>query len=170
MQISNYENPHLPQKANPQVNTDTICKILIDNLDKALVLALNEDLTRIVWQAAQHNPVLMKVAVIHATFLTTVEDSALISAVGQAATVDEHVPYTEADSYCQIIDEIVALVNRVADTGKLALAIQLGETAISAGEISSENIMDDDYWQMSLDDIAEMSGALKKMLSPDLSS
>lgn len=133
-----------------------------DNLDKTLVLGSKEDLARIVWQAAQHNPVMMKVANLHATFLSTKEESELTAAVRQAATIEDHVPYTEADAYCQIIDEVAVLVKRTADSGNLALAIQLAEMAISAGETSSENLIDGDYWQMSLEELLELSKFLKK--------
>jgi len=133
-----------------------------NNLDKMLMLASKEDLARIVWQTAQHHPVAMTVAILHATFLSTRDDAVLIEAVCEAATVEDHVPYTEADAYCQIIDEIAVLVKRTADSGNLALAIRLAETALHAGEISAEQIMDGDYWQMSLEGLLELSQSLKK--------
>jgi len=136
-----------------------------NNLDKTLMLASKEDLARIVWQTAQHHPVSMTVAILHATFLSSRDDAVLIEAVRKAATIEEHVPYTEADPYCQIIDEIAVLVKRAADSGNLALSIQLAETALQAGEISAEQIMDGDYWQMSLEELLELSQSLKKEVS-----
>lgn len=132
-----------------------------DNLDKTLQSASASDLARIVWQGAQHNPVLMKIAILHATFISTDTESALVDVVRETATIEDHVPYAEADAYCQILDEIIVLIKRTHDQGNSNRAIQLAETAVLAAANSSENIMDGDYWEMSLEELRTLLETLK---------
>ena len=134
----------------------------MDSLDKILIKASSNDLARIVWQSAQYNPVMRSVALLHATFLTTTDETSLIEIVRDMTTIENHIPYTEADPYCQILDEVANLIRKTADSGKLQLAQKLVNIAIHHGEISAEQIMDGDYWELSLGDLRELSVELSK--------
>ena len=132
----------------------------LTTIDKVLARGLPGDLARIIGQAAQYNNVMRKIALLHAAFIEAVDDAALINAVSEASTIDDHIPYTEADAYSQVIDEVTALIERLANSGRKDLAQQLAAVAIPAGETSAEQIMDGDYWQMSVDDLRKSAKRL----------
>ncbi|MCX6124251.1 MAG: hypothetical protein NTV34_05810 [Proteobacteria bacterium] len=133
---------------------------MIDPLNKILESSTVEDLARIVWQAGQYNTVVGKIGQLHAAFLSFRDEDKLIEAVLDAATIDKHVPYREAPAYCQIVDEIVVLLKRVADVGNPQLAHRLALAALERAERSSEDIQDGHYWEMSIDDLREFAAAL----------
>jgi hypothetical protein len=139
-----------------------ILVIDLDTLDKTLIKASPKDLARIIWQSAQYNPVLRSIALLHATFLTTTDENSLVEIVRDVATIGNHIPYTEADSCCQVLDEVAHLIRQKAESGQIQLAQKLVNIAIQHGEISAEQIMDGDYWEMSLGDLRELSADLSK--------
>ena len=102
-----------------------------------------------------------KVALLHAAFLETSDETTLIEAVRNAATIGDHIPYTEADAYCQVVDELTILIQRLAESGRTELAKKLAAIAIEAGDTSAEQIQDGDYWQMSVDDLRKMADQIK---------
>ena len=132
----------------------------LDTIDKILARAPIADLSRIIGQSAQYSAVMRKVAILHATFLETTDDAVLVEAVRDAATIDEHVPYTEANAYCQIMDEVNILVQRTADSGSTQLAKKLASVALVAGEASAEAIQDGNFWQMSVEDLQKIADRL----------
>jgi hypothetical protein len=131
-----------------------------DKLQEILNKASSQDLARIVWQSAQYNPVMRSVAMLHATFLSTKDEEALIAAVREASTIEDYVHYNDASSYSQILDEVNHLIRKTAESGQLALAQKLVNVAIECGDTSSEQIHDGDYWQMSVDDLRELAEEL----------
>ncbi len=98
-----------------------------------------------------------RVGQLHAAFLSFQDEENLTKAVQNAATVDVHVPYTEAPGYCQIIDEISVLLKRLANSGNPQLARRLALAALETAECSSEQIQDGAYWEMSVDDLREFA-------------
>ncbi len=133
---------------------------MIDPQNKILEGSTVEDLARIVWQAGQYNTVVGKVGHLHAAFLSFQDEDKLTEAVREAATIDKYVPYREASAYCQIVDEIVVLLKRVADVGNPQLAHRLALVALEMAERSSEDIQDGHSWEMSIDDLREFAEAL----------
>lgn len=79
----------------------------LDTIDKILIKSPSKNLARIVGQSAFYNPVLRSIALMHATFLITTDETSLIDIVRDATTIEDHIPYTEANAYCQILDEVV---------------------------------------------------------------
>lgn len=126
-----------------------------NKLNKILEGATVEDLARIVWQAGQYSSVIGKVGQLHAAFLSFQDEETLSKAVIDAATIDEHVPYDEAPGYCQIVDEIIIVLKRIAGGGNPQLAYRLAKTALEKAERSSEVIQDGHFWEMSVDDLRE---------------
>lgn len=132
----------------------------LDTIEKILERAPIHDLSRIIGQASYYNTVIRRVALLHAAFLETSNDAILMKAVRDAATIYEYIPYTEANAYCQVIDELRILIQRLAESGRAELAQRLAAVAIEAGDASGEKIMDGDYWQMSVDDLRKMAASL----------
>ena len=132
----------------------------LDSIHTMLARAAAPDLARIIGHSAHYSVVIRKVALLHVAFLESADHASLIEAVRDAATVDDHVPYTEADAYCQVLYELALLVQRLADSGSVELARQILTVAISAGESSAELIMDGVYWQMSVNDLRKLAERL----------
>lgn len=132
-----------------------------NKLNNILEGATIEDLARIVWQAGQYSTVIGRVGQIHAAFLVFHDEDNLTKAVVEAVTVDEHVPYTQAPGYCQIVDEIIVVLKRLADSGKPQLAHRLAMAAFEKAECSSEAIQDGHFWEMSVDNLRKFADGLR---------
>ncbi len=136
-------------------------RVNFEELQSLLTRVSTEDLARIVFYLSAYNPVVRRVALLHASFLKLKDKNLLTEVVVNAATVEDFIPYDECGSYGIILYEILELLKKLVEQGQPDLAHHLALEVIKVAEKSTENLDDGFSWVSSIGSLERFAGDLR---------